>query len=257
MEAAQGRFEELAASFDQCRNDQPAAACLRSVVGSLSIVNDSATVRESTMTGLLLDHRGSCAALVALALSWEPSAWNAYVLRDHVLLRSTGNSPRLLELTDQAREISERELRNRFRSQVDFAVVVPAKRFPAYYLDNLAVRVAAEGRADEAERLFRHAIEIGPKEGRVRLNAGTFLLERGRLEEAEAQLRAAVRLSPNDADAWTNLGVALARCGKTGRAAASFERALRIDPAHRAARTNLKALNVPSAERTGAPGTPR
>jgi len=243
------RFDELTAAFGRCVAGQPATdspiSCLRSVIyggNGLAIVNDATTLRESTLTGLLLDHRASCAALVALAVAVDDSAWDAYVLRDHVLLRTRGGTPRFLELSDRGREISVRELTNRFGKQLDAAVVVPAERFPAYYLDNLAVRLAKDGRSVDADRLFHKAIELAPKEARPRLNYGTFLLEHGRVDEARRQLKAAVRRAESDADAWTNLGVTWARTGKPDRARDCFERAIQLDPGHQAARTNLAAI---------------
>jgi len=254
---ARDPFDELAARFIRCRNEHSegdsAGACLRSVVfggDGLNVVNDSSTVRESTLTGLLLDNRGSCAALVALAMVLDPLAWDAYVLRDHVLLRTRAEPTRYLELTAQGREISIKELRNRFGPQLDAGVVVDAPRFIGYYLDNLAVRLAGDGREADAERLFRDNIKQEPYEGRLRLNYGTFLLDRGRLEEARRQLKLAVRDAPENPDAWTNLGVVQARLGKPDRATECFERALRLEPGNQTARTNLTAITSTKNGRT-------
>jgi hypothetical protein len=254
---ARDPFDELAARFVRCRNEHPegdsAGACLRSVVfggDGLNVVNDSSTVRESTLTGLLLDHRGGCAALVALAMVLDPLAWDAYVLRNHVLLRTRLEPPRYFELTAQGREISVRELKNRFGPQLDSGVVVDAPTFIGYYLDNLAVRLAADGRDDEAERLFRQNVKREPYEARLHLNYGTFLLERGRLDEARKQLKLAVRDAPKSADGWTNLGVAHARLGKIDRARDCFERALKLEPGNQTARTNLAAITSTTNGRT-------
>lgn len=257
---ARDPFDELAARFVRCRNEHPegdsAGACLRSVVfggDGLNVVNDSSTVRESTLTGLLLDHRGGCAALVALAMVLDPLAWDAYVLRNHVLLRTRLEPPRYFELTAQGREISVRELKNRFGSQLKAAVIVSAPKFIGYYLDNLAVRLAGDGRETDAERFFQKAIALGPRETRPRLNYGTFLLERDRVDEAVHQLKVAARHARNDADAWTNLGVAYARRGQDERAADSFERATRIDPGHATARTNLATVRARLQAREASP----
>jgi Flp pilus assembly protein TadD len=254
-DSALARFNELATRFDDCRlahREQDAAiSCLRSVIDgddAMAIAGNASTLRESTVTGLLLDNRGSCAALVALSMILDPLAWDAYVLRDHVLLRTTVKPPKYLELTDRGREVSARELGNRFGSQLDAAVIVNAPTFISYYLDNLAVRLAGDGRDTDAERLFRKNIKHEPTEARLRLNYGTFLLERGRLDDARRQLKMAARDGPKNPDAWTNLGVAYARLGKIDRATDCFERALKIDPSNQVARTNLAALGQSSTK---------
>jgi len=256
-EPALARFWELASQFDACRlgnrEEDAAINCLRTVINgedAMSVAGNASSLRESTLTGLLLGNRGSCAALVALAMVLDPMAWDAYVLRDHVLLRTRVEPTRYFELTAQGREISVRELRNRFGPQLDSGVVVDAPTFIGYYLDNLAVRLAADGRDDEAERLFRQNVKREPYEARLHLNYGTFLLERGRLDEARKQLKLAVRDAPKSADGWTNLGVAHARLGKIDRARDCFERALKLEPGNQTARTNLAAITSTTNGRT-------
>ena len=254
-DAALARFNEIATRFDDCfltqRRQDGAISCLRAVIDgadAITVAGNPSSLRESTLTGLLLDNRGSCAALVVLSMVLEPLAWDAYVLRDHVLLRTSGKPTQYFELTDRGREISVRELKNRFGSQLDAAVIVSPPMFISYYLDNLAVRLARDGRDSDAERLFRRNIKDEPTEARLRLNYGTFLLERGRLDEARRQLKMAVRDGPKNADGWTNLGVVYARLGKTDRATDCFERALRLEPGNQTARTNLAAIEPKPVE---------
>src|SRR4029434_1598048 len=87
-------------------------------------------------------------------------------------------------------------------------------RFLGYYVDNLAVRLAAGAEPERAERAFRMAIAAAPRVGRLRFNYGTFLLNHHGWQSAAAELRKAVRIDPAQVDAWTNLGVAQAHAGR-------------------------------------------
>lgn len=121
--------------------------------------------------------------------------------------------------------------------------------FPAFYLDNLAVRFADAGDVGRAEMMFTKAVAAGPRVARIRFNYGTFLLGRNRLEAAKDQLRRAARLDSSDASAWANLGVALARLNETAEARRCFERALRSDPANIVAAENLRSLDLAGSPR--------
>jgi Tfp pilus assembly protein PilF len=119
---------------------------------------------------------------------------------------------------------------------------VRAKAFPAYYLDNLAVRLGDAGDGDRAQAMFEKAIKAAPRVSRIRFNYGTFLLGRDRVKPAERELRRAVRLDSRNSPAWANLGVALARLGEIADARDCFEHALRYDPANSIAAQNLRTL---------------
>ena len=67
------------------------------------------------------------------------------------------------------------------------------------------------GRTDQAQRLFRHALESNPYDGRPHNNLGVIDLEAGALEEALGHFEVARRLAPGDPGPALNVGVALLR----------------------------------------------
>jgi Tfp pilus assembly protein PilF len=138
--------------------------------------------------------------------------------------------------------LSMSQLRKRLGAEGAHDTVVRPNAFPAYYIDNLAVRFAEASDGDRAEAMFERAIGFAPRLARTRFNYGTFLLGSNRLEPAKDQLRRTVRWDSRNAPAWANLGVVLARLGKIDDAQRCFERALRYDPGNRMAAENLKSL---------------
>jgi tetratricopeptide (TPR) repeat protein len=251
-EAVLSAFEALAREASPCGANAAAPDRSRCVVDALFASGQLATVAEpgdpesSTITSALVSHRGNCAALTALALAVTERAgvpMEVVVFPRHVVVRAPGDDAHVFELLNQGATLSMAQLRKRLGADgASYAVVRPGA-FPAYYLDNLAVRLAEAGDGHRAEAMFETAIEAGPRVSRIRFNYGTYLLGKSQLEPAEKQLRRAVRLEPKNAPAWANLGVVVAKQGDTAEARRCFERALQYEPGNRVAAENLKALN--------------
>jgi len=74
-------------------------------------------------------------------------------------------------------------------------------------LNNLANAALALDRLDEAEAIFRRAIEAAPHDGRLHLNLGGVLQDRGDLEAARDSVEHAVVLRPDDTDARLRLAM--------------------------------------------------
>jgi len=213
---------------------------------ALVAVAEPGDPESSTVTSVVVSHRGNCAALTALVLAVAERvnvSMDAVVFPRHVVVRARGNKNQVFELLDRGMTLSISQLRRRLGAEGAHDTVVRPKAFPTYYIDNLAVRFAEAGDGDRAEAMFERAIGLAPRLARVRFNYGTFLLGSNRSEPAEDQLRHAVRLDSRNAPAWANLGVALARLGETAEAHRCFRRALRHDPGNRIAAENLKTLN--------------
>jgi tetratricopeptide (TPR) repeat protein len=224
----------------------------RCVVDSLFASDQLVTVAEpgdpesSTVTSVLVSHRGNCAALTALVLAVADRVnvpMEAVVFPRHVVVRARGKDDYLFEVLSRGSMLSMAQLRRQLGADGAHDTRVRPNAFLAYYIDNLAVRFADAGRTDRAQPLFERAIQAGPHVARVRFNYGTFLLGLNRLEPAREQLHRAVRLDSHNAPGWANLGVALARLGETDEARRCFERALRYDPGNRIAADNLKTLS--------------
>lgn len=106
---------------------------------------------------------------------------------------------------------------------------------------NRAKVLADRQKFDDAETLYREAIEENPNLSAAYTNLGLLLSDRGRLREAEPLLAQAIRLEPGDPVAHINYGVALARQSRLEEAIDQFRIAMKLSPASSAARYNLAA----------------
>lgn len=88
----------------------------------------------------------------------------------------------------------------------------------------------AQGRLDEAERLYRAALEAQPAYADAWNNLGSLLKDRGRIEEAERALANAVRIRPQFAEAHFNLGTLLMDLRRYAEAAEHLKSSLAADP---------------------------
>jgi tetratricopeptide (TPR) repeat protein len=106
---------------------------------------------------------------------------------------------------------------------------------------------------ETARREYDQAIELYGRDGFVRFDYGTVLLQAGRHEEALAQLDTAIALEPYFAAAHFNRAVALDRLGRPAAAAAEYREFLRRAPRRLAdytaeARRRLTALDGAGAD---------
>jgi protein O-mannosyl-transferase len=109
-------------------------------------------------------------------------------------------------------------------------------------LSNLGYCLAQNGKADEAVKYYRLALELEPNDilthGRYMITLSSL----GRMDEAIEQCRIVLKAMPEDAEIHNNLGILLSSKGLTEEAAESFRNALRINPNFQKARSNLEAL---------------
>jgi Flp pilus assembly protein TadD len=110
------------------------------------------------------------------------------------------------------------------------AELVPvARTFLEHHPSNAAVLSTVGSLLDdsgdlvEAEKLYRHALELEPAAPWLHNNLGFNLLLQGRLADAAAELRRSLKLNPSSTVARNNLGVALARQGDRTGALKVFE----------------------------------
>ncbi len=89
-----------------------------------------------------------------------------------------------------------------------------------------------ERNRDEAERLYRRAVELAPEDPRAWAALGLFVgIRLKRQDEAEEILRRAQEAGPNDASAVASLAAMLGLYGRNPKEAESlFKRALTLDP---------------------------
>jgi tetratricopeptide (TPR) repeat protein len=111
-------------------------------------------------------------------------------------------------------------------------------------LNQIGIRLAQQGRLEEALLSFRRALQVQPDLPQTHNNLGIALQDQGRLEEAVASYRRALALNPGYAMAYNNLGTALKEQAKPEEAADCFRRALQLKPDDVMACSNLAgALN--------------
>lgn len=95
---------------------------------------------------------------------------------------------------------------------------------------NLGVLCALAGRNAEAEKAYRKAVEVDPKDALAWSNLGSVLGAAGRKAEAEDAWRRAVEADPKHAVAWTNLGNLFSEMGRSEEAEKAHRKAVRLDP---------------------------
>jgi protein O-mannosyl-transferase len=117
------------------------------------------------------------------------------------------------------------------------------RKQPDYYLAlyNSGYTCFRLGRLDDAERFFRHAVQVAPDLSPPNFFLGRVLLI-GQRPEAEAYLRRAVRITPDGHEYHFWLGQALEMRGDLTAARQEYLRELQIDPSDRNARLRLAAL---------------
>ena len=114
-------------------------------------------------------------------------------------------------------------------------------------LANLGVLFAAAGHLDDAERLYRLALDAAA-DADVRCNLASLLHRQGRNDEAEAEYRQAIADDPCLATGLTHLGLLLAEQGRHREAEPLIREALQIEPRLAAAWHGLGMLLVAAGE---------
>ena len=105
--------------------------------------------------------------------------------------------------------------------------------------NNLGVALQGLGRLDEAEASYRKAIELKPDYFEAHLNLGNLLKGLGRLKEAEVSYRQAITSKPGLAEIHNNLGVTLHELGKLEEAEVSYRQAITLEPGFAEAHLNM------------------
>jgi tetratricopeptide (TPR) repeat protein len=96
-------------------------------------------------------------------------------------------------------------------------------------LTNLGNLVYRQGELDEARALYERALDHDPTQAEARYNLANLLEDLGETELAIAELRRVCAAAPDFADAHYNLGIMLARVGGAAQAKQHLERYLELD----------------------------
>lgn len=94
-------------------------------------------------------------------------------------------------------------------------------------LGNICFR---RGKVDEAEQLYRRALDIDRKQPEAQYNLGYVMLEHGYSYEAVGYFRGAIESDPRFADAYFNLAMAYEQAGERAKALPCWRKYLEIEP---------------------------
>ena len=110
----------------------------------------------------------------------------------------------------------------------------------------IALLYARRGENDAAERHYRRALSLDPRDTAARNNFAIFLCAQGKTEEAIPTFEALARDRSHDspADTWENAGVCALRSGAPERAEGYFREALNINPGAPAALLQMAHLSA-------------
>ena len=97
-------------------------------------------------------------------------------------------------------------------------------------------------RLEEAEKLYRTALQQAPGMPQLHRNLGALLLQQQRFSEAEATFGNALQLEPDNSDNWSNLGSLYLRAQREADAQTCLRKAIALQPGSRTARFNLSYL---------------
>jgi tetratricopeptide (TPR) repeat protein len=113
-----------------------------------------------------------------------------------------------------------------------------------------AIRLAQEGRLQEAVVWYDRALASSPDNPKILCNRAIALLSLGRYEESLASSQNVIRIDPYDANAWINKGMALDKLGRSAEAIDALEQAVAINPYNAYARA-LLGIIYQNLEMTG------
>jgi len=115
--------------------------------------------------------------------------------------------------------------------------------------NDLGTLLVLAGRLDEAEKVYRRAIELAPKSAAAHFNLGLLYLQRQASFSALRQFEKATSLDPRHAWAHYQIGNIYAGWGVKGLAIHSYARALALEPRLADPKYNPQIIDNPLATR--------
>lgn len=114
----------------------------------------------------------------------------------------------------------------------------------------IAVVYERLGETQQAEKHYKRAIDLNPKDSKIRNNYGQFLCQQKRLDEAETQFVQAVAnpLYSNPESAYTNAGICARQIPDDKKAEAYFRKALEKQPRYAMALLQMLRLSFDQQE---------
>jgi tetratricopeptide (TPR) repeat protein len=119
----------------------------------------------------------------------------------------------------------------------------------AVALNNYGYALAERGiKLEKAEELIKRALELEPNNGAYLDSLGWVYYKQGRYEEAIELIEKAIKLQPDDAELHYHLGMAYMAVGRLEDAKRQFEEALKMNPNHKGASDAIKQLEQEEEE---------
>ena len=160
-------------------------------------------------------------------------------LREFELALQGGEDRNIARLNMVRARIELRDYDGALRDLDAHAQVQPRSRDGAYLRGQIAER---RRQTDEAERLYRDALQIDPHFTEARNDLGLLLERRGRHDEALQEFRRVIDTDPEFGEAYNNIGIVERSRGRTQEAEEAFRRALKASPEFAGAYSNLALL---------------
>jgi serine/threonine-protein kinase len=135
-------------------------------------------------------------------------------------------------------QIAPEQAMKKARAVAEFALQNDPKSVDAH-LTLAKVKLRYDWDFKEAERLFKRAIELGPKNAEAHERYAEFLALMGRHKEANNEIWAARKLDPQSVPINNDLGTLAYYAADYDHAAEHFQKALKLDERFIAARTGL------------------
>lgn len=112
-------------------------------------------------------------------------------------------------------------------------------RLPEAHSSMAMIRLVFDRDWAGAERGFRQALGLAPRNAQARIWYAQYLMAAGRLDEATEQIRVACEEEPNSVAAQATAGEIFWRAGRDDEAMQAYKKVLELDPAHIPAHNGL------------------
>lgn len=127
------------------------------------------------------------------------------------------------EMTDQEREQIQKDIEKAQKRKESSAEVQA--------LFDSGLKLAAEGKHEEAVAEFKKALEKDPEQSNIMGNMADSYAKLGKNDEALETYKKAIAVRPDDAALYTNMGVLLSKIGKDAESQEAFKKAASLNPA--------------------------
>ncbi len=136
-----------------------------------------------------------------------------------------------------------------FQFLLHFQKEADKKKHRVYTLNCYGIFLASAGRAKEAEKMFREAIQLDSTDVLVWVNLANLYSKHGKNDLAEGFYRKAVAMEPENSRAHYNLGLLLYEKGEMTEARKEFAKAAELDPEDVDAKTENDLMQAKSGKK--------